>query len=1739
MRTFLHSVLKSAFILAVIFSPLSLYSQALLNANGTTDTYSLINSILAPGATAEETPDAFDPSFGPHIKQVWDTDLGKYVFEFYLHISNSNELQDESTGDTDRQRVEIKTYASSPDSMKGTVGETVLYKWRFKIPVGFQPSPSFTHIHQVKAVDGDDSDPIFTLTPRYNANGNQLELIYVQDVNSGTSKLATVDISSFLGTWVEATEQIYVDSINGAKNGSYSIVIKKVSDGTTLLSYSNNNISTIRKTTNSFIRPKWGIYRSITNISYLRDETMRFNSFSVQEIKNQSQTITFGSLTGATYGDVNFDPGAVSSSNLNITYSSSNTAVATIVNDSVHVVAPGTTNITSYQTGNASFAAATPVSQSLTVNKADQTIAFGAITKAVGDADFSPAIASSGLTCTYQSSNSAVATIVSGKVHIVGTGTTTITASQVGNTNFNAATDNAQTLTVTSSALYVYSPTSITITSGSTGSGSYANLASNDASYLRINSTTSSTRKIDWYASTFVSQSASSIAKLIVNFDGKNQSSKTQILYLYNFSGSTWDQIDSRSVSSSDVTITYELANPTNYISAGGEIRLRVYTSGGTQNYVSNTDWIQFTLQNITKSNQTITFNTLATKTYGDADFSAGATASSGLAVSYTSSNTAVATIVNNQIHVVGAGNTNITASQAGDGYTNAAADVTQTLTVSKLNQTITFGAIASKSIGMADFDPTATASSGLGVTYNSSNTAVATIVSGLVHIVGIGTSTITTSQAGDSNTNAAPDATQLLTVTAATTVLMEEIFNYSATNIENESSWTTPILLAATGTTIVGTGKNIVSPALTYTTAGRTYILSGVGKKINSDYSSGASDYKNYKPFTASPISSGTVYLSFLLNPGVTQSQSQSEVIGMATGTSAGAKVWIGKGALNSSYYRFGTTRGSTTSADIKWSATEFSDITATQLVVLKYDFSTATSSIYLNPTIASLSEPTADITDNTSSAIRTSLNNLWFRINGSSANKYNLSSVRVSTSWSDAVASATMISQSITFNALATKLTTDADFTPGATASSGLTVAYASSNTSVATIVNNQIHIIGSGTTIITASQGGNTNFSAATNISQTLIVNKQTQTITFGALSSRITSDADFSPGATASSGLSVSYASSNAAVATIVNNQIHITGAGNTTITASQAGNSIHNAALDITQTLTVNNITTPQTITFGALSDKTYGDVDFAPGATSSSGLTVTYISSNTSVATIVNSLIHIVGAGTSIITASQTGNTSYNAATDVSQTLTVNKLSQTLTFGALVTKITTDADFAPGATASSGMTVSYSSSNTSVATIVNNQIHITGAGTTTITASQSGNSNYSAATALQQILTINKLSQSITFGTLATKFITDADFSPAATASSGLTVTYSSSNTAVVTIVNNQIHIVGVGTSTITASQAGDGNYSAASGVSQTLMVTSIYMDETFNYTASTNINGQSSWTTAGSYVGGTGYTIGADNLTYADANGSYALSATGKSFVNNIGTTATDYKAYKPFSASSISTGAIYLSFLMKANGNIVSTNQELFGLADVLNAGPKVLIGKTTSGFFKIGTVRASTTSTDYKYATSPTVLTVGNTYLIVLKYDLSTNTSTVYINPAIGGTEAAATAEVSDNTSTTYRTKLSNLWVRATGTVITTSTVGAVRVSANWTDAVAKYTSGTVTQIETPVNNEGIKVAGKTIIAPETGTIEVYNLQGKLLLQRKNTNALITCGMTGLYIARFRNTNNQIKVQKIIIQ
>jgi len=80
----------------------------------------------------------------------------------------------------------------------------------------------------------------------------------------------------------------------------------------------------------------------------------------------------------------------------------------------------------------------------------------------------------------------------------------------------------------------------------------------------------------------------------------------------------------------------------------------------------------------------------------------------------------------------------------------------------------------------------------------------------------------------------------------------------------------------------------------------------------------------------------------------------------------------------------------------------------------------------------------------------------------------------------------------------------------------------------------------------------------------------------------------------------------------------------------------------------------------QTISFGALAPATAGDPAFALSATATSGLPVTYTSSNTAVATITGSTVTIVAPGTTTITADQAGSANYYGASSVNQTLTVN-----------------------------------------------------------------------------------------------------------------------------------------------------------------------------------------------------------------------------------------------------------------------------------------------------------------------------------------------------------------------------------------------------------------------------------------------------------------------------------------------
>jgi hypothetical protein len=246
-----------------------------------------------------------------------------------------------------------------------------------------------------------------------------------------------------------------------------------------------------------------------------------------------------------------------------------------------------------------------------------------------------------------------------------------------------------------------------------------------------------------------------------------------------------------------------------------------------------------------------------------------------------------------------------------------------------------------------------------------------------------------------------------------------------------------------------------------------------------------------------------------------------------------------------------------------------------------------------------------------------------------------------------------------------------------------------------------------------------------------------------------------DADFPLEGTTTSGLPVSYSSSNEAVATIDGSTVHIVGAGDVIITASQAGNEEYEPAQDVRVKLAVYPTKQDQTIPGLVDMTKNVSDPDFELPATASSGLPVTYSMppGSNGVAIITGgNIVHIASNATpgssATITASQAGNHLWNPV-EVTVTLTLSnttvvKQDQTITSLSDISKAIGDPDFELTAEATSSLQVTYTSSNTQVATIyAGKMVHIEGAGTTTITASQVGNSEWNPAPDVTATLTVS------------------------------------------------------------------------------------------------------------------------------------------------------------------------------------------------------------------------------------------------------------------------------------------------------------------------------------------------------------------------------------------------------------
>ncbi|MDD0812379.1 fibronectin type III domain-containing protein [Curvibacter sp. RS43] len=435
------------------------------------------------------------------------------------------------------------------------------------------------------------------------------------------------------------------------------------------------------------------------------------------------------------------------------------------------------------------------------------------------------------------------------------------------------------------------------------------------------------------------------------------------------------------------------------------------------------------------------------------------------------------------------------------------------------------------------------------------------------------------------------------------------------------------------------------------------------------------------------------------------------------------------------------------------------------------------------------------------------------------------------------------------------------------------------------------------------VTASPGGSTTTGAVSPINVTGLTNGTAYTFTVKATNSAGTGVASAASSAVtprtvpgAPSGVSATAASTTASVsftAPASNGGATITGY---TVTVVETGATFVGASSPIsvtgltngtayTFTVKATNVAgtgtasaastavtpkTAQTITFNNPGTQNFGTTPTL-SASASSTLPVFFTSATTGVCTVSGSTLTFVTAGNCTINANQGGNSTIYAAPQVQQTFTVNAIvpgapaAPTATAGDTTASVSFTAPGSNGGAAITGYTVTVveigatfvgASSPISVTGLTNGTAY-------TFTVKATNSVGTGTASAASTVVT-PKAAQTITFNNPGSQnFGTTPTLS--ASASSALPVVFTSATTGVCTVSGTALTLVAAGTCTISANQAGDAAFGAATQVQQTFAIAAVVPGVP---TAASATAGNTSATvafTAPAFTGGaaiTGYTV-------------------------------------------------------------------------------------------------------------------------------------------------------------------------------------------------------------------------------------------------------------------------------------
>ena len=844
----------------------------------------------------------------------------------------------------------------------------------------------------------------------------------------------------------------------------------------------------------------------------------------------------------------------------------------------------------------------------------------------------------------------------------------------------------------------------------------------------------------------------------------------------------------------------------------------------------------------IAKAEQVITFSTPPAQVYSQGgSFNNPFTSDSGLIVTLTSNSPTICSVAasGNTVDILTAGDCVLAASQGGNINYNPAIAVTDTVTIAKAPQTITFDDPADLVFSpSATFNAPASSDSGLAIVLTSTTRSVCTVAGDnmTVNVLTTGACSLTASQAGNLNYEPASETQSVQITKLLQTITFADpadiVFSAGATftlTPPTSDSGLLPVTVVSDDTsvcTVSGTTVTVLLPgvcSLTATQAGNinyepTTLTQTINiAKIDQTITFNDPADVSFSGAKFAPLATSDSGLNVVLAaaPATVCTAANNEITMVAVGT---CNLTASQGG--SAIYNAAASVAQSVEISKAAQTITFND-PADQVYSVGGTFTApATSSSVLTVALASTSASVCTVSGNTVSIVAVGNCELTTAQAGNA--NYNaaaaVSQTVVIAKGNQAITFAP--APSVTFNPSGT-------FNATATSDSGLSVALTSNSTSVCSVSGSTVSILAAGACELVGSQAGNASFNPATAVSQTISIAKADQIIVFAnPVDLDYASGATFNVPAASNSGLPVTVASNTASVCTTSANVASVLSAGICSLTATQTGDANYNPA---SLSRAVSIAKAEQIISVIEPSDLAYSPGgSFDVSASSSSGLPVLIGSTKTSICNVVGNTVTVVGAGVCELTIMQNGNANYAAAPVVISNVNVAKAAQNITFDDPA-----DLTYSPGvsfsvlATSSSGLPVNVSSSTGGVCNVTGNTVSVVGAGSCVLNTSQPGDSNYEAALSTSRTVEVNKAPQTITFASPVDQSTSvGSTFDTEASASSGLAVQLSSSTPRVCSVSGNVVSVVGSGLCSLTASQPGDSNYNPATSVSGSLTLT-------------------------------------------------------------------------------------------------------------------------------------------------------------------------------------------------------------------------------------------------------------------------------------------------------------------------